>query len=66
MYETILAAEAVVPTTIPGFDPVSFLTGIAATAGTWFGVALAAGLGAGLLATIALIAVKRLRKSLSN
>jgi hypothetical protein len=65
MNDTLLAA-ATVPTSIPGFDPSAYMTGIATTAGTWFGVALAAGLGAGLLATIALIAVGRLRKSLGK
>jgi hypothetical protein len=64
--DTITLAAADAPATIPGFDPAAFMTGIAGTAGTWFGVALAVGLGAGLLATIALIAVGRLRKALGK
>lgn len=54
------------PSTIPGFDPAGFMTAIGVTAGTWFGVAITVGLGAGLLATIALIAVGRMRKALSK
>jgi len=62
--DTILAAAT--PSSIPGFDPTAFMGDIAQTAGLWFGAALTVGLGAGLLATVALIAVGRLRKSLGK
>lgn len=52
------------PTEIPGFDPVAFMTSIGATAGAWFGAALAIGVGAAILATIALIAVSRMKRGL--
>ena len=51
---------------IPGFDVANFFASIGLTAGTWFGLAIATGLGAGLIASVALVAVGRLKKSLSK
>lgn len=61
---SILAADAVAPTTLPGFDPLSWMTSISGTAGLWYGAAIAAGVGASILATIALLAVSRMKRGL--
>jgi len=52
--------------TIPGFDFAGYAASLGLTAGTWFGIALTVGLGAGVISTIALIAVGRLKRALSK